>query len=660
MLHEPYRTLRLVTHAASSPLPTIMRDGDGWRTYGRAPLSLPHDRVDVDSTDQMDPERFYSARRADAQAIIDRLSRIDGRIGGSRLFVATALVIVLWRGHGTIAAVLAVTFMGLVVAHARTRRSLSRASAEVDACDAGLARMARAWEGVPPFRDPGSTIAAGSATARDLDISGERSVLHLLGVSSPFGMARLEEWLLGDPAPLATISGRQASVNALRARADMLLDGAIAGRRTPSLPRRHLDQLHQWGAESHRLRSISRRVISGATLLTLVAAVVATTAGLANATTLVVLLLVVNVTLAALARRQLARSFHGLHDAVRQLEGAVEAMRRLSVAADVDGTLGELQRRLRSDHAVGAVASLQRLLTWNEVQYSPMGHWALNAVVGFDALLIEALGGWGARHGGRVDDWFRIVGDAEALVALGTLAFENPSWTLPAVHDDRGGVHLTATHLRHPLLAPAVAVGNDVELRTAGDVLIVSGSNMSGKTTYLRAVGVNVLLANLGGPVAADAMSLRRVRVRTSVRVSDDLSGGVSLFLAEVRRLRDIVADAEAPAQPPVLFLLDEILHGTNTVDRRLTTRDVLARLSAARAIGIVTTHDPEIAHGWNEVHGAGADGAHVREIHFRDTLVQGEQGPTMTFDYRARPGPATTSNARRIWAALMEDPPAR
>jgi hypothetical protein len=612
--------------------------------------------LDVDSTDQVGPEGFYAERRAGAHAIIERLSRVEGRIGGSRLLVATVLAIALWRGQGAIAAALVFAFVGLLVAHARTRRALRRARGELDACDAGAARMARAWESVPPFRDAGSDIAD-SPTARDLDITGERSVLHLLGVTSPFGTARLEEWLLGDPAPLATVAARQASVHALRTRPDMLLDAAIAGRRAPSLPRRHLEHLHRWGAESHRLRSSPRRIVAGATLVALGAAVGVMATGLADAVPLVVTLIVVNLTLAALARRQLARSFHGLNDAVRQLEGAVDAMRRLSHAADVGGALGELQRRLRSDHAVGAVASLQRLLTWNEVQYSPMGHWALNAVVGFDALLIEALGAWGARHGGRVHDWFHIVGDAEALLALGTLAFENPDWTLPDVHEDPDGAHLLATRLRHPLLAPDVAVGNDVELRTAGDVLIVSGSNMSGKTTYLRAVGVNALLANLGGPVAADAMSLRRVRARTSVRVSDDLSGGVSLFLAEVRRLRDIVSDAEMPGAPPVLFLLDEILHGTNAVDRRLTTRDVLARLSAAGAIGLVTTHDPEIAHGWDESHGAGADRAHVRQIHFRDTLVQGDRGPTMTFDYRARPGPATTSNARRIWAALMERP---
>ena len=613
--------------------------------------------MNVDGAGQADPERLYTARRAEAHTNAVRLSRAEGRLSRLRLLVATALVIALWRGHRAIAAALAAAFVGLVVAHARTRRALRRANAEVDACDAGLARMTRAWEGIQRFRDPGSTAAADSATARDLDITGERSVLHLLGITSPFGIARLEEWLLGDPAPLATISARQASVAALRTRADMLLDAAVAGRRASRLPRRYLEQLHRWGAESHTLRSLSRRVMGGMTLLGLVAAIAAATAGVQGVVRLVVLLLVVNLSLAALARRHLQRSFHGLNDVVRQLEDAVDTMRRLSLASDVDGELGELQRRLRSEDAVGAVASLQRLLTWNEVQYSPMGHWALNAVVAFDALLIEALGWWGHRHGGRVREWFDIVGDAEALLSLGTLAFENPTWTLPVVHDDATGAQLIARQLRHPLLAPSVAVGNEVELRAAGDVLIVSGSNMSGKTTYLRAVGVNVLLANLGGPVAADSMSLRRVRVRTSVRVSDDLAGGVSLFLAEVRRLRDIVVDAETPGDSPVLFLFDEILHGTNTVDRRLTTRDVLARLSSARAIGIVTTHDPEIAHGWDESRGLGLDGTHVRQIHFRDTLVHGERGPAMTFDYRAQSGPATTSTARRIWSALMEDP---
>ena len=374
----------------------------------------------VDSTDQVDPARFYAARRAEAHENAMRRSRAEGRLSRIRLLVATALAIALWRGHRATAAALAVAFVGLVIAHARVRLALRRARADVDACDAGLARMARAWEAVPRFRDSGSDAAADSATALDLDLTGERSVLHLLGIASPFGITRLEEWLLRDPAPLATIEARQASVAALRTRADMLLDAAVAGARAPSLPRRYLEQVHRWGAESHALRSLSRRVLGGVTLLGLIAAIGAATAGFANAVRLVVPLLVLNLTLAALARRRLQRSFQGLNDAVRQLEGAVDTMRRLALATDVDGALGELQRRLRSEDAVGAVASLRRLLEWNEVRHSPMGHWALNAVVAFDALLIEALGWWGHRHGNRVREWFHMVGDAEALLALGT------------------------------------------------------------------------------------------------------------------------------------------------------------------------------------------------------------------------------------------------
>ena len=336
--------------------------------------------------------------------------------------------------------------------------------------------------------------------------------------------------------------------------------------------------------ESHTLRSLPRRVLGSVTLLGLVAALAAATAGLQGVVPLVVLLLVVNLTLAALARRNLQRSFHGLSDVVRQLEDAVDTMRRLSLAGDVEGELGELQRRLRSEDAVGAVASLQRLLTWNEVQYSPMGHWALNAVVAFDALLIEARGWWGHRHGGRVREWFHIVGDAEALLALGTLAFENPTWTLPVVHDDPAGAHLIAKQLRHPPLATSVAVGNEVEPSAAGEVLIVS---------RLEHVGKDDLPPRRRGerPVGESRRSRRGGQNFTSVgrafaRAYESRTtwrAGVSMFFAEVLRLRDIVVDAETPGVPPVLFLFDEILHGTNTVDRRLTTR-TRARAALGRA----------------------------------------------------------------------------
>jgi DNA mismatch repair ATPase MutS len=200
----------------------------------------------------------------------------------------------------------------------------------------------------------------------------------------------------------------------------------------------------------------------------------------------------------------------------------------------------------------------------------------------------------------------------------------------------------------HPLIANEVRVVNPVALDSPGSVIVISGSNMSGKTTYLRAVGLNALLAQAGGPGCAAELTIRRCRVRTTVRVEDDLSAGVSLFFAEVSRIRDIVTDAAkgSDGDPPVLFLLDEILHGTNAADRRQASQLVLRRLIATGSSGLITTHDPGIAE-------LGSHGGRVVHAHFTDA-VGSEQGEvTMTFDYVMKPGPATTTNALRILEAL-------
>jgi DNA mismatch repair ATPase MutS len=170
---------------------------------------------------------------------------------------------------------------------------------------------------------------------------------------------------------------------------------------------------------------------------------------------------------------------------------------------------------------------------------------------------------------------------------------------------------------------------------------------MAGKTTLLRAIGANVLLAQAGGPACAAAMRWRATRVRTSVRVHDALEAGVSLFLAELRRLRDVVAAADAPAPAaPVLFLFDEVLHGTNSHDRREATRAVLARLASRGAVGVVTTHDLELA----DDPGLAPATTHV---HFRERYAATDGGPRMEFDYLARPGRATTTNALALLALL-------
>ena len=186
---------------------------------------------------------------------------------------------------------------------------------------------------------------------------------------------------------------------------------------------------------------------------------------------------------------------------------------------------------------------------------------------------------------------------------------------------------------------------NDVELGPPGTMLVISGSNMSGKSTLLRAIGLNVLLARIGGPVCASSMTCPPMVLRTSLRVQDSLAGGMSYFMAEALRLRDIVFEAEVSrdgAHAPLMYLVDEILRGTNSEERAVAARFIVARLLETRAIGAITTHDlgvfdvPELR-------------GRLHHAHFAERFEQSASDERLIFDYRLRPGPATSRNALRL-----------
>jgi DNA mismatch repair ATPase MutS len=227
------------------------------------------------------------------------------------------------------------------------------------------------------------------------------------------------------------------------------------------------------------------------------------------------------------------------------------------------------------------------------------------------------------------------------------LAHDNPAWRFPELdeHADR----LTAVALGHPLLPAATRVANDVTVGPPGTLLLVTGSNMSGKSTLLRAIGLNVVLAQAGAPVCAERLTMPLVEVRTSIRLADSLERGVSLFMAELERLKEIVDAARETARPrPLLYLLDEILHGTNTAERLIAARAVLGHLVRAGAIGAVTTHDLTLA-------ADGALAAASHPVHFTEqvTTGNGDVASAMTFDYRLRPGLATSTNALKLLALV-------
>jgi DNA mismatch repair ATPase MutS len=252
------------------------------------------------------------------------------------------------------------------------------------------------------------------------------------------------------------------------------------------------------------------------------------------------------------------------------------------------------------------------------------------------ALAIEV---WLARHGAALGGWLTAVGQLEALASLAGFAWEQPDDVYPEVEEGEG--RFEATGLGHPLMPHTRCVRNDVALGAATRVLIVSGSNMSGKSTLLRAVGVNAVLALAGAPVRATRLRLSRVSVGATLRIHDSLQEGTSRFYAELLRLRDLVRIADGPV--PLLFLLDEILHGTNSHDRRLGAAAVVSGLVQRGAIGLVTTHDLALSEvAQDPVVGAA-------NVHFEDRLQDGQ----MLFDYRVRPGVVQTSNALALMRTL-------
>jgi DNA mismatch repair ATPase MutS len=252
------------------------------------------------------------------------------------------------------------------------------------------------------------------------------------------------------------------------------------------------------------------------------------------------------------------------------------------------------------------------------------------------ALAVEA---WRARHGASVGAWLTAVGELEALCSLAGFAWEHPADVYPELEESEP--RFEAESLGHPLIPEARCVRNDVALGGATRVLIVSGSNMSGKSTLLRAVGTNAVLALAGAPVRASRLRLSRLSVGATLRIRDSLQEGTSRFYAELVRLRDLVRIAESPV--PLLFLLDEILHGTNSHDRRLGAAAVVSGLVERGAIGLVTTHDLALSAVADE------PALHAANVHFEDRLEDGE----MRFDYRMRPGVVQTSNALALMRSL-------
>jgi MutS domain V len=593
-----------------------------------------------------DVDHEYQARLDVWRAALAIHERRNLALARLRLAIvcATMLMALVWgTSAGWWYGVPAMAFLAAAVVHAIVLKTRGRAARAVRFYERGLARIDHAWMGTGDtgdrYRQPDHPYAD------DLDLFGRGSAFELLGTArTGAGQDVLAGWLLAG-APLDQVLARQRAAQELRPRLDLREALALEG--DADGPAVDAARLRRWAGAPPALRSRPLRLVFAA-LGAAVAATAIVWLETRAATTLDRALLILLLAEAAIAWPLRAAVKTVVRDValpagdLTLLAGVLRIIEREPVAAD---RLLQLQRDLGGGRrpASAEIARLDRLVGILQSRANLLVA-LLGPAVALTTQTAFAIEAWRSRVGADVPRWLDAVGEFEALAAVGGYAAEHRGSVFPDLA--AGPALIEAADLAHPLL-PGTAVPNDIAVGGAAPhLLVVSGSNMSGKSTLLRAVGLNVVLAQAGAPVRASRFRLSvPLAIGASIRIQDSLTEGRSRFLAEILRLKQIV-ELTRSRDGALLFLLDEILGGTNSHDRRTGAEAVLDGLTKFGAIGFVTTHDLTLGAIVDRLAPLAAN------VHFADVL----DGGGLHFDYRMRPGIVRTSNALALMRSIGLD----
>jgi MutS-like protein len=605
------------------------------------PIIEPEASSPVATAADSTPHKEYSLRLKARELEAARLQRKHLWLGNIRIAVFIAIFIQCWitgkTGSPSLYWLLVpiALFVFLVVAHRRILTALNMAKRAVSVYSRGLARMEDRWAGSgetgEEFKDPLH------AYAEDLDILGEGSLFHLLSTArTNMGKQCLARWLLS-PADVQKIQERQAAVAELKPRLGFREDLAVSGEsdRIAAKP----EALIAWAQEESGLND-GRWWAAGLAVFSIAALVF----GFMVMWTPFIISLLINGIITSRARHRLEKIFAGVGDTHKDLDSLALLLQRIEVEKFHSPMLQQLQARLltQGQPPSTCIARLDTLADLDDSRHN----WFVRI---FDIPLLYsmqiafALERWRRTCGSGIEAWLDVVGEIEALTSIAAYAYEHPLDPFPEFAPSLSETCFQGDALGHPLLPADKCVRNDVRLGGNSQVLLVSGSNMSGKSTYLRVVGINAVLAMMGAPVRATRLRLSHVAVGASMRVSDSLQKGISHFYAEIKRLRQVV---DLSSAQPTLFLLDEVLQGTNSHDRRVGTEGVLRTLIRNGAIGLVTTHDLALT-SLEQVFPE-----HVRNAHFQERF----EDERLSFDYCLRSGVVTTSNGIELMKSIGLD----
>jgi len=584
-------------------------------------------------------EAVYRRLFAEKKARMEAVRRWHIGLGYAKLADFLAGVIaaaVLIRMHGPLSLLLIplLIFVALIVAHDRVIRRLAKYVRVTEFYARGLARIEDQWAGTGETGE--RFFDAAHPYARDLDLFGKGSLFELLcTVRTRMGEETLARWLL-TAAATEEVRARQVAVAELKDRVALREQLFATGEDVRAGV--HPEPLAGWGDGEPKLRSRALPWVLAVLAAAWVASIVFW--GLTRNWDLALLMSLINYAVSYWLQRQVSESAGAVEKAAPDLKLLAEVLEIIEREPFLAERLTGLRARLDTHHvpASRAVAKLERIYDWLEDRRN--GFVAIfNAFVFYTAQLTMAAERWRGRFGPGIREWLEATGEFEALAALAGYAYEHPADVLPEVCTDTPC--FDAEDLAHPLLPAARAIGNDLRLGTSPQLIVISGPNMAGKSTFLRGVGLNAVLAQCGAPVRAKRLRMSPLTVGASICVLDSLAGGVSRFYAEIQRLK-VLSDLAAGPRP-LLFLLDELLSGTNSHDRLEGTRFIVQELARRGAIGLVTTHDLALTAIPDTMSSAATN------CHFEDTIEDG----LLKFDYRLRPGIVQTSNALKLMEAV-------
>ncbi|MGA8037858.1 MAG: hypothetical protein WA823_08690 [Candidatus Acidiferrales bacterium] len=601
------------------------------------------------------PGIAYSGRLSDLAIEAAALKKEDDSYGLLKLALLAAAIVVAVVAllYHTISmwwiAVPFGLFVYFVVAHERVLRQVRRAARAKAFYERGVARLENRWMGTGQSGD--RFLDARHPYARDLDIFGRGSIFELLCTArTNAGEETLARWLL-EPATANVVRARNDAVSELRSRLDLREDLANLGEdiQTGVQP----EALARWGegfsetTGTSATKSELPQFSSGLRVATFALSAI----GLAGIFAwigwsihwLIVAAAIANVALSLRYLKSIEEQVGAIEKSAKDLALLAGVLARLEQEKFSAPLLVALRERLKGDRirASEAIVKLNRLIQLLESRRNQIVA-VLEPFVMWSVQITFAIVAWRRVYGPSIRAWLEGVGELEALSDLAGYAYEHPADVFPefsANADSVGCFHATA--FAHPLIPEDRAVRNDLKLDDKLRLVVISGPNMAGKSTFIRAVGANAVLAQCGAPVRAERLQISRLTVAASVCILDSLQGGISHFYAEITRLK-LITDL-ARGETPVLYLLDELLSGTNSHDRRIGAEAVVRSLFDRGALGLVTTHDLALAEIVSTL------GSAATNAHFEDHLKDGKLG----FDHRLSPGIVKTSNALQLMRSI-------